>query len=526
MHIFRSLSLGLILLIIPIALLSSSNPARTLQEIRREFGIPAQMNQATNSATQAAAPFSSVSQEEQEEKKQERDIDQQSTTHADQSQSYAIGEIQTVPSEKQKDREDHKEAIVASHQTSVPNEFRTMDPRLKSNDVQDGLIVAAATNNIRLLKLYLKQIDMLAPIILCGPEFDIDRRPVSFFLDMHVQINARKLALHLFKGSIIRPSRVSLNEGSVSLTRAIEAGRLEIFTLLPGNALSLAAILGHIEAVEIFLDTNNWFECSESLASISEAALVYLLLWSDLVTEPAYEKIAEELLFQAKINHGNYPAIARRLLQELTRRVNSNFLPRRKSVYRKITGLLHMAMVHGSTDMLKLIAETFRNVPDAHTNFAPHANRIPLIPDDMAEDTVCGEKLGLLLSLNLDPISFAYQMTHKMTADAPRNPRLLSRLKKFIRRRHTQREATRALMDPYLPPVLTEIVADYSLPQVTKEAKKQIMAMRPAVQWNLDIDDDFGPAIELIEQEAQTEAEQRAASEQRMAMQERKSREK
>ncbi len=125
-----------------------------------------------------------------------------------------------------------------------------------------------------------------------------------------------------------------------------------------------------------------------------------------------------------------------------------------------LQAILCYAMKRGTPEMLQIIAEEMADIK-RYAGWLHWDGRFTYncksILERSALETVNGEKLGILLSINSHPESMTYQLAMGMLSHVEKNPEMLARLKAYVRKC----QMTSALLSQDLPPVLENLVAQY-----------------------------------------------------------------
>ncbi len=286
------------------------------------------------------------------------------------------------------------------------------------------------------------------------------------------------------------------------LSVASMAGRIEIVETM------LSAMLAAIDTAPA-LDTDKILRGGIDILNHTEGSLRALLDCSVIVQSSAKCKNAAQVLFKrfgiTNIpQYRNYPLIARKLMRafiflaareeqewiqkEKDKLIEQSIAPRfallfvkQSPLFYALKSILTHAMRRGTTEMLQIIAEEAANIPRDGNWFDLHRkNRF----EQAVSGTVNGEKLGILLSINAHPGSIPYQLGMGMLSHVEKNPRLLERLKDYVRRCRTADTTIQANLREHIPAVLAPCIANYALPMMPHDTAEYIMNLRPDVARN------------------------------------------
>src|SRR4029077_5134308 len=95
--------------------------------------------------------------------------------------------------------------------------------------------------------------------------------------------------------------------------------------------------------------------------------------------------------------------------------------------------ILEQALCSGTPEIMQVIAEEFAKTPAVIRWLPGPACRDISTFEKMVYKTINGEKLGILLTTAADPSSIVFQMGMGMLSHVEKNPRLLARLKNYVR---------------------------------------------------------------------------------------------
>ncbi len=337
----------------------------------------------------------------------------------------------------------------------------------------------AAANHTAGVELCIaKKADLYAKVALC-----------PWMVDRTIKINIKQLMSLLFKDAINVPStywNVGISNGARWLhrmvTRVYESSISEDGTAILSDtvlgknreirhgelisdldALSLAAIGGHQETValltEALLDgfaNKNDEEQQNCINSIYEA-IHKLILYSDLISTDVADGLLEAMGIREKPTHDQYKAIvcnlieAARIIYEIKVQIGNG------AYYReKISKTFENAIKHGTTDMLQVIAESLADL----------SGSLSIQWLDLIQHSTCGEKLAVLFTVDAAPGSLIAQLREFMLTTTEHNQQLnpifLNRLKEFIREQQSIKLQMDHMINPELPPVLSDLVRGYA----------------------------------------------------------------
>ncbi len=264
------------------------------------------------------------------------------------------------------------------------------------------------------------------------------------------------------------------------------------------NALKKIAISGDAEIVEVLLNALlAKIDVTDSMNKIVNShfyimqALNGVLDCSAIAESPKNCQLAASALFKSyhlpvDPCYKNYSAITKMLLRaamhlaaliEPIRNLEYDDGIPRYPLTIKLKLLMSHAMRHGSTEILKIIAQEIAEIPlDSYhgvVNF-----------EAAVWGTVNGQKLGTLLSINAHPYSLTNQFAMGMLSHVEKNPRLLARLKKYVRKCRKDQANICAHVSGHLLPVLAPIIAEYASPCMPTETEQYILALSPATDRN------------------------------------------
>ncbi len=299
--------------------------------------------------------------------------------------------------------------------------------------------------------------------------------------------------------------------GNDALSRPTICGRIEIVDTL------LNILIPRLDAMILEMTPEKQFARSPAI-NIKRVdlqnirwSLEVLLAFSTIANSSAKCQKANEKIFHhigLKITE-NYPAIARKLVRAFIHVVQTaeqywwskkceqsamieagqprsncmNFLGNRSPLDENLGSLLHHAMMHGSPEMFQIISAEMADIKRDPRN-GVHQDADPRHYDQfelMARDAVNGEKLGILLSLNAHAESAPHMLAMGMLSRVEKNPRLLSRLKKYIRRYQKTDALINTQASGHLLPVLAPCVAHY-VHYMPADIQNYILNLRPAIQ--------------------------------------------
>ncbi len=355
-------------------------------------------------------------------------------------------------------------------------------------------------------------------------------------------MNAKSLTFRLTKNELIRWNRAETElPDAIPLSVAHGKELYGLHTLFASrDALSQASVGGHTEIVQAMLD-----------ALVNDVNALILKTEPSLFGDPPAEKVFDllpkicgslhVLLHCSSIakssekcqkaaavlykhlglpttpHYENYPAITRKLLRALLHTAiaaekywfqKRTELSAMREAGRQIPlhfdviasrdqsplalvfeNILCSAMRRGTPEMLQIIGEEIAAIKRDPRNGMHQAidSRLAEQFKQMAMETVNGEKLGILLSIDSHPESMPYILAMGMLSHVEKNPRLLARLKKYIRKWQTTNE----LIAEHLLPALAPCVAQYDSHCMPAETQDYILNLRPVI-----------PALQLAEQPA------------------------
>ncbi len=569
----------ILLLLSPIALLATSKPAITLQEIRRDHGIPLRPGSeeffaAVELAIEATAPFTATpvplsiqapqntltvsssltaQQEgnvEHEEQKEKADEGKEPKLYTSDEDAKILFEVMNRLQDYRVDT--YKKAVQAG---IVSRFFEAID----AHDTQ--LISAMAKEDInlifqidhrrkyrdhlrsnpaqRILQIYHQNLSSEKPAPKwCWQEIGLtgDRLQQMPWHEDNL-IDAKSLAFVLTKDVSNKNRKIYAVSDEITWDELRVNEHLNLIDLrsllAASDALSQAIISGHVEVVDallntliteldaLILDTEPiGFSSRPRATQVNEIYLPrlrelldVLLVYSTIAhSSEKCQKAAAEIYNHIGLKtipqYENYPTIARKLVRAFIHvaqiaeqywwpekceqwaihakepwRCNVDFLRNRSPLAENLEALLRYAMKHGSIEIFQIIAEEMADIKSDPRN-GVHQPTDPRHYDQfelMARDAVNGEKLGILLSLNAHAESAPHMLAMGMLSRVEKNPRLLSRLKKYIRRYQKTDALINTQASGHLLPVLAPCVAHY-VHYMPADIQNYILNLRPAIQ--------------------------------------------
>ncbi len=346
-------------------------------------------------------------------------------------------------------------------------------------------------------------------------------------------IDARAIALRLTKDCSSRPRCAKQNSPLIPLAILMEKAYKkddaddyclnQLFSDMDRlklketslNELIRATIAGNIEMVQLLLhqiaginrqDEPFGLSAALNLHHIRVMALTdiihvlrILLDWSLIPKSSAKcQGVAAALLrnfgLPVKPQYENYPLIAKELIRkalDLIANEEPQTLAIQYSGAMKLKKLLSRAMSRGSNELVQIFAEELGKNP-IHKDWPHHLSfQLPKITNGAKSvfeqavfDTINGEKLGILLSVDAHPELATFQLAMGMLSHVEKNPRLLSRLKKYILRYQKAVEH----ISTHLLPDLAPCVAEYAWHCMPAETAKYILNLRPTEAHSVEED--------------------------------------
>ncbi len=549
----------------PIALLSTDKPAVTLQEIRRDLGVPSRPSAAAAfTEAQSVAPLAAnpvplsiqvpqntraissspttqregnVERKEQEEKAAESKESKKALYTSDEDakilfelmdQPWSHTPCKEVVQARTLNRffeaiDDHDIQTISEMIEKDIGLISKVDHRLK---YRDRLKTEPAQT---LLHFYHEQ---LLPVAESVPN-EI-RQKLLLARDVLMEpwyndksIDAKSLAYSLTKDWSSKPRELSEIPDEITLEEWHNQHLIALKTLLTMNdALSQAIISGHIEIVDALLNalirldnmilvteqTNFYFNQANAILPYIRALLDVLLDCSAFANSSAKCQKAATVFFKHiglknTPQYENYPIIARKLVRSFIHVAQMaeqywwpqkckqwelhangspcdvNFLYSRNPLTENLDSLLHRAMRYGSPEIFQIIADEMADIkrdPRNGVHQAPADQQQYYQLELWARQSVNGEKLGTLLSIDAHAESAPYMLAMGMLSHVEANPRLLSRLKKYVRKYQKVDALINAQVDKHLLPVLASCVAHY-VHHMPVEAQEYILNLRPII---------------------------------------------
>ncbi len=319
------------------------------------------------------------------------------------------------------------------------------------------LMRASAQRNENLVELLLgKQADITATSDI-APWMVDDTHQINL-----INFSARLLRETFDSGSKFMP------EGDLSLIKIFKWNDPLVTKFFRKfDALSCAILAGNSNIVEQLVKSLVAKHEPELVAQIIRTALFKLTLCSDLKTaDHAYPLFVALGIDEPK--RENYLAIAQKLTQAYIAIIpkNGQFHSEQSKIHLfSITKLLFEVMRYGSADLFAAIAREFAHYSlhwEPQTDIHEQAQKF-------VEWHTCGEKLGILYSIDARDTSIVHHMRRSMLervedfAELPgENPleNFIIRLRQFVHE-HQIMPGVEAELNMHLPPVLAPIVRAY-----------------------------------------------------------------
>ncbi len=347
--------------------------------------------------------------------------------------------------------------------------------------------------------------DMVAMLLKAQPESITDSTMLSpWMVDQTAKINYRNIAMQFAKDCW----RVGAGRANKADPMTTISDLSTIFYdyyypfSLELNALALASLGGHSDVFDLLLEellnVNAPDYAVASYYDVRRQAMVNALQVLSCFSNVADTKEGKRLFKELGIiSHTtkDYPFIARKLIKAIIKAKPCDDILRRLDKkpeidtynFKKTKALANSIMLHGSIEMMESIASELAYIK-SQGSWVPDDGRRVHAADTLNEwlvaEGINGEKLGLLLSMKPYPESFVHELGMGMLSHLEtdlRNPKLLTSLKSYVERTQIPYGANRGFIDreltSYLPPVLTSIVADYSLYEMPAEYVRYIMAL-------------------------------------------------
>ncbi len=227
------------------------------------------------------------------------------------------------------------------------------------------------------------------------------------------------------------------------------------------DALTLAALAGHSNIVDRLLKQLIADHEGKKVVEIIKNALLKLTAFSD----PATADCARGLLASLEIvepKRENYLPIARKLtrafIEAMPKCRNDIVLQNLYEIkaHKEILNLFVKVMTHGSPEMFEVIAQELAHC-DLHPDvMADEAET----PGKFVDGHLCGEKLGILFTIDAEKQSLLSIIRRSLLAAAPKNSAFLARLQQFVRE-HQIMPIVLDEINTYFPRDLSSIVRDY-----------------------------------------------------------------
>lgn len=345
---------------------------------------------------------------------------------------------------------------------------------------------AAAHGNTDIIKLLLNHRADAAPVCTLRP----------WMAPSHIVIDEQILEHHSFK----------------DLTHPVtHATRTNLFDLILKNhninyladnldPLQLAAIAGHTEAVEALLahitadlDEYSGEQAYKNVIRQIINPIYGLINHSNMERCPEVTPILNLMGIHEEPKYGNYPAIIKRLFKAIATILQlEDDGGYALDTDEGIRYLLRTIMLYGSEHVARAPAEAFAKTPVESIQWERPTgqwdyNKFPPAPvteswfERLVRDTNCGEKVGILFSINADPKSAVWQLREGMLEylqkNPKQNPEFLRRLKNYV---EEERATARNMkeVNKKLIPDLAAIVSAYAAPHpVSKKVAAWILAI-------------------------------------------------
>ncbi len=570
--------LALSILLTPVVLMATSKPAITLQEIRRNLGVPSRpgpeiVSPEAKLAMQAAAPFTATpvplsiqapqiasaisssltSMQEttgENKEKEAKDDDEKLEHKAPKEAQYTSDEDATILFEIVNGLDSLplacKKVVQDRKQTKF---FEAID----AHDIQTILALASENINLlfksdlrgqyrhylqtdtaqNLLRFYHEQLLTAAEWHemrhlgrkLAEPLFEkvfIDATSLAFRLTKDLACNRYlskaetpdNLPLDKLQESIRKDPflKILLNlfPNTDTLSREIMSGHDEIAdTLLNALIIRLDRMILETQPKHRLITQSPAMQVNSRFLQWTLSTLDALLDCSMIANSSGKCQKAAAVLFRHiglknKPHYENYPKIARKLIRALIHiatiaeqywwqqvckqmaTVQAGqpplYIGNKSPLVVTSEKILDSAIRRGTSEMLQIIGEEMAAIKRDPRNGIHQAADSGLAEKfkKMAIETVNGEKLGILLSIDSHPESMPYILAMGMLSHVEKNPRLLARLKKYVRRYQMTDALINAQVNEYLLPVLAPCVSDY-VHYMPAETQEYILNLRPVI---------------------------------------------
>ncbi len=283
----------------------------------------------------------------------------------------------------------------------------------------------------------------------------------GWMVDDNAHINLRSFLRNMtrdFSPTVVLVTPVNELPEEIPLAKALMLKPLFEF-FVNFDALSIATLAGNPDVVERLKNhlVNKSGSNPEEVGKIIRKALQKIIKLSDSATaECARELFASLGIVDPK--RENYLVIAQKLIRayiDITSQYD-------QLIPSHIVELFLDAMSFGSPEMFEVIAQELAHFPPYKPILIPAPDRAR----NFVDHHICGEKLGILESINAKEGSVVHAMAHLMLKRAndlayePGNNEFVARLQQFVREHQIMPQVTEEL-NKYLPPVLVPIVSEY-----------------------------------------------------------------
>ncbi len=322
---------------------------------------------------------------------------------------------------------------------------------------------------------------------------EVTKSLFSTVVNHNAAINARALASYITKDANADciPRTWESSDAHLLLPFLVEtphAYSCEAF-VLNQTALSLAALAGHENVVETLLNTLLEGLMDKNEESIDQICHIILNAFTALnqshnigkapvVVKKAGELLLKNLGLPFVPKYENYPAILKQLFVAYMKALEPF-----ESTYARIDNIRNpfmSGMLLASSEGLQIMAEFYAN----KRFIVPTPPGSQAIFEGMGRVFNNGEKLGKLLSMNSSPDSTVYQLSRGMLAYATRNPKLLARLKAYVRTQQATSQLVANQLNEHMSGIsdLSNIVSCYAEPTIPADLARQILAMEPLTE--------------------------------------------
>ncbi len=488
-----------------IATLKAEKNEQPLRSFDTPIGYSGVNDSTSNIEGRLPMSLSNPQGDREEEKKQEparKPSSSLSNSSSPASRSYAIGvgpQVQNGPEQRQMPDQESKQP------EQGPNAF-----------LETPLMRAAAAGDVQLARQSLAAED--------GGRLEFCNRLLPGMINPEATINARAICQLFERVRAKEFRRPYLAEKQILLRDAVTNYELSnLLSLVRQTALSLAAVGGHADVVELLLDAmtsrldRNDIEAYKNAKSIIGDAIDRIFVSSHVVDTSFADELFAHIGFPEKPSQENYPDILRMLLaaqNKILPVLDEDHIQNNRPFLKLPSFSAGLPFsLYGAPELSNLWTEAFATRMVQAEGLAARVGspglfaRLPQVSglsEAMARQFISGERIGFLLATfsNVsDPGSMGYRMNRELLNHIQRNPTLLARLKAYVRAQQANNQPRLNLLSQHHLPVISDLISRYEEAQIPVDIARHILAMEPLTEDRNETEHQLVQRLGLLERE-------------------------